>query len=249
MQVVVELANTHELCLIDRRPVPGRTSIVADFVHYRNRPVITKVILRLFKKRRWWEAFIGADVVIHLAEQPQADASWQRVCTNNLSGTWNVFQAAVEARVPRIIYASSGWAVKALERQLAPQCYKANGPKIDSAVFPRPMTPYGLAKGFGEMTGRCLIDEGKLDSFLAVRIGWFDPNLPKHEDYARLGIDVLDLQSLFRRCVETDFRGFHVVYGVSDQDSAPYDLSYTRQLLTWTPVKLAELSTNLDKAK
>jgi uronate dehydrogenase len=240
MQVADDLSDTHELCLIDRRAVPGRASITADLAHYYNHAKSTWVSTGLFVGRRWWKAFLGAEIVIHLAEEPQVEASWQQVCDNNLRATWNILQAAIEYRVRRVIYASSGWVVKSHELQLAPECYKPNGPKIDSAAFPRPKSPYGLAKAFGEMTGRSLVDEGKLGSFVALRIGWFDPNPPKNKDYQRLGIGVRDLRSLFRRCVEADFRGFHVVYGVSAQKNAPFDLSYTRQLLSWDPVQLPE---------
>ena len=38
-------------------------------------------------------------------------------------------------------------------------------------------------------------------------------------------IGVQDLRSLLRRCVESSSEGFHVVYGVSGQPTAPYDLS------------------------
>jgi len=240
MRVADELSDTHEVCLIDRRPVPGRESITANLVHYRNHSKSAWVITRLFAGRRWWKAFSGAEVVIHLAEEPDAEANWQRVCATNLRATWNVLQAAAEHRVRRVIYASSGWVVKSQELQLAPECYQPNGPKIDSAAFPRPKNPYGLAKAFGEMTGRSLVDEGKLASFVALRIGWFDPNQPKNEDYQKFGIGVRDLRSLFRRCVEADFRGFHVCYGISAQKNAPYDLSHTRQLLSWDPIQLLE---------
>ena len=74
-----------------------------------------------------------------------------------------------------------------------------------------------------------------LSSFVAVRIGWYHPNPPKTITYHRLAIGTLDLRSLFRCCVEAEFEGFQVVYGVSAQRISPYDLSYTCQLLSWEP--------------
>jgi NAD+ dependent glucose-6-phosphate dehydrogenase len=150
--------------------------------------------------------------------------------------TLNVMEAAVRHHVPRIVFASSGWAVKALERELAPACYMPDGPKIRSEAQPRPMNSYGIGKACGEITGQMLVDEQKLASFVAVRIGWYPPRpLPMNEDYCRLGITAQDLRGLFRSCVEAEFSGFHVVYGVSAQSSAPYDLSHTRELLCWQP--------------
>jgi hypothetical protein len=82
------------------------------------------------------------------------------------------------------------------------------------------------------------VAERKLISFAAARIGWYHPSPPKTEDYYRLAIGQDDLRSLFRRCVEAEFEGFHVVYGVSAQKISPYDLSHTRQLLSWEPKQM-----------
>jgi hypothetical protein len=53
-------------------------------------------------------------------------------------------------------------------------------------------------------------------------------------------IGVQDIRAVFRRCVEADLKGFHVVYGVSAQKAAPYDLSQTAQILSWFPQQCAE---------
>ena len=55
------------------------------------------------------------------------------------------------------------------------------------------------------------------------------------ERLSAIWIGVQDLRSLLRRCVESSSEGFHVVYGVSGQPTAPYDLSYTRKFLSWQP--------------
>jgi uronate dehydrogenase len=90
----------------------------------------------------------------------------------------------------------------------------------------------------GELTGRMFVDEGRLSSFIAVRIGYFNPKPPKDQLGRTRWIGSADMRSLFRRCVEADLHGFHVVYGVSAQATSPYDLSYTRQILSWEPKQL-----------
>jgi len=137
--------------------------------------------------------------------------------------------------VERVVFASSNWAVKAMETRLAPDCYRCDGPKIDSEAAPLPLTPYGLSKSFGEIAGRMFVEEQKLKSFIAVRIGHYARNPSKDEMDRVRWIGVEDIRSLFRRCVETELEGFHVVYGVSAQTTAPYDLSHTRKLLAWEP--------------
>ena len=236
-EIVNELSASHELRLIDCMPVPGRAAMVADLAKYHGRARVIPWSWTL--PRRWRDAFKGIDVVIHLAENPDHQASWQQVLQNNLQATWNVMQACVQHRVRRVVYASSNWAVKALELALAPTCYRPDGPKIGSEAQPRPKNPYGMAKACGEMTGQMLVDEQHLRSFVAVRIGWYQPGTPPTDDYYRqLGVGAQDLRRLFRRCVEADFEGFHIVYGVSAQETAPYDLSYTHRLLSWKPQQL-----------
>jgi uronate dehydrogenase len=231
--MIDHLAAAHEVFLIDSKRVPGRASRVADLARSRNQ--ITSVKTGLFGACHWQELFAAADVVIHLAEDPRSTASWQCILHNNIQTTWNVLEAAVQHRVRRVVYASSGWAVKALELQLMPACYLPDGPKIDSAAPPRPKRPYGVGKACAELMGRMLVDDGKLESFLAVRLGWYEPDPPHDETYRKLRIGREDLRRLMRRAVEAPFTGFHVAYGVSAQATAPYDLSYTRRLLDWEP--------------
>ena len=132
----------------------------------------------------------------------------------------------------------SNFVIKALERELAPACYTPGGPKIGSDVAPRPLTPYGVSKAVGEQLGRMFVDEGRLASFIAVRIGCYQAVPPEDGELRHLWIGPQDLRSLLRRCVEANVEGFHVVYGTSAQPSSPYDLSYTRRLLSWEPQQL-----------
>jgi NAD+ dependent glucose-6-phosphate dehydrogenase len=235
-QIVEELSQSHELHLIDRRPLRGRESIVADL----SQPPMASGWRRLFWSKRpsWTQAFEGAEVVVHLAADMHTSAPWERVLPDNIQGTWNVIDTAAQHRVPRVVYASSNWAVKTTERKLAPDGYLPNGPKIDADAPPCPLTAYGLSKAFGELAGRMFVDEERLMSFVAVRIGHYSPEPPKAVELSTRWIGVQDIRNLFRRCVEAKFMGFHVVYGVSAQPSAPYDLSHTCRLLSWKPQQL-----------
>jgi hypothetical protein len=215
-ELVAELDPDHALRLVDRRG--GDSRIVAVDL---GQPVRG-------------ETFRGVDVVIHLAANPDEHASWEAVLNDNVRATWHVLEAAAALPAPRIVFASSNWAVKALERELAPACYRPDGPKIGSDAAPRPLHPYGISKAFGEIAGRSFVDEGRLRSFVAVRIGAYAVQIPT-QDEQPLWIGAPDLRRLFRRCVEAEFHGFHVVYGVSAQSTAPYDLTHTRQLLDWQP--------------
>ena len=232
-QILEELSDSHELRLIDRTSVPGQRSIIANLAQHRVRSY-RKPWLKA-RLPRWMFLFEGFDVVLHLAANIQPSAPWEKILHDNIQATWNVFEAAVKYRVPRFIFASSNWAIKALEKKKAPGCYLADGPKIGSDATPAPLTAYGLSKAFGELAGRSLVDEGKLISFIAVRIGNYNPEPPEDPEFRTRWIGARDMRSLLRRCVEAEIKGYHVVYGVSAQSDSPYDLSHTRRLLSWEP--------------
>lgn len=235
-EIVKDLSSRHKLRLLDCKPFPDRASIIADLTQYNNNTILSGYYNS--KLKRWSDVFKEAEVVVHLAKSTTSNPMLQQTIHNDMQLTWNVFQAAIKHRIRRIVYASSNWAVKALELELAPACYKSNGPKIGSDAYPRPKTYYGITKACGEITGRMMVEDKELDSFVAVRIGIYNPNPTKDERYRQLGITKNDLCSLFRSSVEAEFNGFHVVYGVSAQKKAPYDLSYTRRLLSWKPKEL-----------
>jgi nucleoside-diphosphate-sugar epimerase len=231
IQMTEELSEAHELILIDRVSVPGRKSVVADLAAIPGNAERTWWSLR---RRPWSSFFEGADAVIHLAADARNHAPWECVLRDNIQATWNVIEAAAKHRVPHVVFASSNWAVKSLERALAPACYQPGGPKITSADPPQPLCPYGISKALGELAGRMLVDQRRLRSFIAVRIGSYSPEPSiSDERLSAIWIGVQDLRSLLRRCVESSSDGFHVVYGVSGQSNAPYDLSYTCKFLSW----------------
>ena len=237
-QIIKELSGRHELRLIDRRSTRSTNTVVADLAQNRVKSFVKPWSAGL--PAPWMKAFQGADVVLHLAAYLRHDLNWSKVLQDNVRATWNVLEAAVLHRVPRVVYASSNWAVKALEMAMAPACYLPGQPKITSNEAPCPSTLYGVSKAFGELAGRALVEEGRLESFVAVRIGSYKPDRPGKEEARSRWIGSQDIRSLFRRCVEAKFTGFHVIYGVSAQSTAPYDLSYTTRLLSWVPEQLIE---------
>jgi len=225
-EVVESLDVSHELRLVDHRVIAGRQALIADI----------SVLPVDGDSGDWRELFTGADVIVHLGEDPRPHADWRRILHNNIVGTWNVFWTAAEQGISRVVYASSHWAVHLLE--LESNSPLADGSKIGTRVTPRPDTPYGAAKVDGETLGRMLVDTGKLQSFMTVRIGWYDPEPPDTERYRQYGISGPDIRGLFRRCVEADFTGSHIVYGVSNISNGPFDMSDTCSLLDWEPAGL-----------
>src|SRR5262249_43278790 len=59
-------------------------------------------------------AFEGVDTVVHLAAQ-LGSSSWEALRDINVTGTYNVFEAARQAKVKRVVFASSGATVSGIE--------------------------------------------------------------------------------------------------------------------------------------
>ncbi|NNN34599.1 NAD(P)-dependent oxidoreductase, partial [Streptomyces sp. S3(2020)] len=85
----------YELRLLDLLPVEGEPdAIVAD----------------LADKDAVREAVRGVDAIVHLAGI-SLEASFDKILRANIEGTYNLYEAAREEGVPRIVFASSNHAV------------------------------------------------------------------------------------------------------------------------------------------
>ena len=85
------------------------------------------------------KAMNGIDVVINLAANAKPSAKFQEILNPNIVGAYNVFQAAKESKVKRVIFASSVHAVKGYPK----------GYKVKNSDIPKPIDIYGASKAFG----------------------------------------------------------------------------------------------------
>ncbi|WP_290810165.1 NAD-dependent glucose-6-phosphate dehydrogenase Azf [Halovivax sp.] len=183
------------------------------------------------------EAMTGIDVAIHLAGDPRPEAPWTSVLTNNVDGAQKLYEAAVDADVEKVAFASSNHAVGAYETdERTPGLYRADDDfRLDGSELPRPGNLYGVSKAAGEILGRYYHDEHGL-SVACVRIG----NLTKGHppvDYERgqaMWLSYRDCAHLFERCIEADY-GYEIVYGISDNDRRYYSLERAREVLGYEP--------------
>ena len=102
------LERDHELTALNRSDVDGVTTYRADITDFDAiRP-----------------AFDGQEVVVHLAANPGENYRWEQLRDTNIEGTRHVFQAAVEAGVTRVVFASSGATVAG---RSWPNCWPGRG--------------------------------------------------------------------------------------------------------------------------
>ena len=193
--------------------------------------------------------FDGAYAVIHLAANAYAGADWEKVFGPNIIGTQNVFRAARESRVKKIIFASSNHVTGLYEKD-EPYRSIVNGhytnlnpadiPQIDHTVPVRPDGYYGTSKIFGEALGRYYSEEYGIQVF-CIRLGSVSRNDRPFDirQYATLFMHS-DLVTLIDRCLENNSLSYGIFYGVSNNMWKFWDTSYIKDCLRWEPEENAE---------
>jgi nucleoside-diphosphate-sugar epimerase len=200
-------------------------------------------------------AFAGIDAVVHLAASPAVETPWEDVLPNNIVGTRNVFKAAREAGVRRVVFASSNHAIGMNEIDNAPGLYELDDPRVwDEFAEPRPDSFYGVSKLFGEALGRMYHDLHGIE-VVNLRIGTVraddDPASPKtltsipaplahltHEERRKrtraTWLSRRDCAELIARALEAD-ADWAIVYGISDNPRQFWSLRSAREVLGFAP--------------
>lgn len=196
-------------------------------------------------------AFENVDAVVHLAASPAIETPWDDVLRNNIVGTYNVFEAAREAGVARVVFASSNHAVGMYELDSAPELYDPADERVyDHTAELRPDSLYGVSKAYGEALGRLYMERYGLRVF-CLRIGAVrerdDPTEPSSNPLIDLDADGQrnrmravwlsrrDCAELVASCLEVEDVSWAIVYGVSGNPRRFWDLSHARELLGWEP--------------
>lgn len=172
-------------------------------------------------------AVTDCDSVVHLAADPRVPATWEDLRAPNIEGTYNIFEAASQAGVRRIVFASSNHATGMLDQQ-------RQWP-IDPHGPVAPDSLYGVSKAFGEAIGRYYAENSEL-TVACLRIGWvIRKHRPDNPDWRRMWLSFGDLGQLVRKALGADIN-FGIYYGVSANVPMRYDLDNARRDLGYEPV-------------
>ena len=152
----------------------------------------------------------GVDGIIHLGGF-SVEGPWETILNSNIVGTYNLYEAARQSGVSRVIFASSNHAAGFYPREKT----------IDTDVTLLPDGRYGLSKMFGEGVASLYAYKHGIGS-MAIRIGNVGD---KPLDRRRLAIWLKseDLVKLIRIGLEKPDLLFEVVYGMSDNARAWWD--------------------------
>ncbi|WP_435067868.1 NAD-dependent glucose-6-phosphate dehydrogenase Azf [Haloplanus sp. C73] len=224
------IGDAYEWRLLDREPLSSDrlpTGVGEDDV----------VVADVTNEAAIADAMEGVGAVIHLAGDPRPEAPWNSVLTNNIDGTQTVYEAAVEAGVDRVVFASSNHAVSAYETdERTPDMYRTDDDyRLDGSELPRPGNLYGVSKAAGETLGRYYHDAEGL-SVACVRIGNLTEGHPprNYERGQAMWLSHRDCAHLFDCCLTADYE-YEIVYGISDNERKYYSIERAKEVLGYDP--------------
>jgi uronate dehydrogenase len=171
-------------------------------------------------------ACAGVDAIVHLAAQPAEADFRSMLLPRNLDGTWSIFEAAAQAQVPRVIFAST---IQTIDGNAVDVWVSPDDP-------PRPVSVYGCTKVFGEALGRFHADNSGI-GVACLRLGAVrtpdDPRLATDDRLRSVWCGSDDLARLVVAAVRSDVR-FATVIAVSPPATSRFD---TVNPFGWTPVE------------
>ena len=152
----------------------------------------------------------GVDAVVHLGGI-SVEGPFEPILQANIVGVYNLYEAARQQRVKRIVFASSNH-VTGFYRQ-------------DEVIDPKaPMRPdgyYGLSKAFGENLSRFYFDRYGIET-VCLRIGSSFPE-PKDRRMLAAWLSFDDLERLVVASLTAPVVGHSVVYGMSANTTTWWD--------------------------
>jgi NAD+ dependent glucose-6-phosphate dehydrogenase len=182
----------------------------------------------------WTRHFEGVDVVVHLAADASHMASWESIQKLNIDMLLNVYMAAFEKKVKRVVFASSNWVLGG---------HRFDGERLSSETAPHPFHPYGAAKLFGERAGKSFSERFGL-SVICLRIGYCQRDVPEnrpgpHMRFGHWGQQMWLSDGDWCRAVERSIEAkdvpFAVVNVVSDNAGMRWDMDEGERLIGFRP--------------
>ena len=226
--VLRHLSDRYEFSGLSRHAVPG--------IPYTQAPITDLEAVR--------RAVAGQDMVLHLAGETKNDDNWDDHFQITAGGTINVLRAAADAGVRRVVFMSTGSTMCGWEwDDSLPYGKLAAGRRdlppwelLDYRTPPRPDSPYGAAKLFGEAAARWFSDRTPM-SVLVIRLGAVlaenRPTLIRHFPGFLAQEDAVQM---IDRCLSApDDVRFGIFDAISENSLRWRDTSPAKEVLGWQP--------------
>jgi uronate dehydrogenase len=173
------------------------------------------------------EACRGVNAMIHLAAVPDEDDFLTRLLPMNLEGVYHAFEAAREAGVRKVLFASTGQTVLRYPK----------GEWVTPDMPVRPWTVYACTKVFGEALARYYSEHYGM-AMIVIRICWFQPYdselLRQPGNIQREWCSPRDLAQLLAKSLRADLP-FAVFFGLSNNTGRFWDITNAQKLVGYEP--------------
>lgn len=195
-------------------------SVLSAGLHMHN---LTALDLPEFDARdhgQFKEAIKGHDVLIHLAWDTKTEnAGTEEVNLDNARMFLNAYEAAIEAKVPRVIMASSVHA----------SSYQGHGKGfIENYPLSAPENPYGASKRYMECLGQVFAKKPGLE-VVCIRFGGVDPEdeILEERDYEKVFLSRNDCRNFVNACLKARRvpNSYTVLNAVSDNPERVHDIA------------------------
>lgn len=168
----------------------------------------------------------GVDAIVHAGGVP-LENTFAAILNGNIVGTYNIYEAARQHGVKRVVYTSSNHAIGFYDRTET----------IDSTVPHRPDSLYGVSKCFAEDLGRYYWDKFGIES-VNLRIGSsFEEPLDRR--MLATWLSFADFAQLVERSLTAPRVAHMIVYGMSANRESLWD-NRTASSIGYVPKDSAE---------
>ncbi len=207
------------------------------------------------------QACADQDAIVHAGHNVALNSEtrtvqWNGALLDNLWSGTLVFQAAAEANVDSVVYASSNHGVGGYEDEHAPELYDLGYElTLGPDATPRPDSLYAVQKLYDESMGRFVATQYDLAVYairignvqppetdsphLAVAAGEHEPGSTAHERQIRrmraMWFSRRDVANMIDACLRDDTVSFNVFYGVSDNERSWFDIEHAKRTIGYTP--------------
>jgi nucleoside-diphosphate-sugar epimerase len=242
--VIEHLGDKYDISGLARRPVAGIKSLQVDITD-----------AEAIKP-----AFEGIHTVLHLAAATAGLTDhWESTFPITVQGTLNVYEAAREAGVKRVVFMSSGNTQLGFMFDQSQPYWKLANMREDDPDFPTqwdmitiedgpyPNNPYAVAKSFGENLGR-LYSETHGISTLAIKLGGvLEENRPHVRGIWPGFLDQMDAVDMIDRCISApDDLKYDVFNAISNNKWRWREIQHGADVLGWVPKGSAEIAGTRD---
>ncbi len=228
--VIRDLSGSYAFSGLSRRPVPGIPHTAAD--------ITDPVAIR--------KAMAGMDMVLHLAAETQDYDDWDKVMDITIGGTLNMYRAAQEAGVKRVVFMSTGstmcgyeWYEGSPYGKLAANELQSLPPGEKMLTHldpPRPDSFYGVGKLFGENCGRLFSDKYGM-SVIVIRLGAVLPSdRPEMVRHFPGYLAQADAVQMVDKCLSApEAIRFDIFDAISNNSRRWRDTDHAKEVIGWRP--------------